>query len=421
MKKLILLTSFLYSSFSGYAQTYVGPVPAVSGGYGVWGNNEVVKDSVKSPLFPGRYVDVFHAKFVTTARPTIFFAHGFGGNQSDLYLALLRFLASKGYTVVFSPYQTVGNTIDDRYNTLWEGFVRAVETFPQYIDQTKVGFAGHSFGAGALFNMGQRAFVEEGWGSKGRFLFSMAPWYLYGITQTQLQNYPKDVKLLIQVYEDDAVNDHRIAVDAFNNVGIPNAEKDYVIVPTDAVAGYAYTADHSSPASRSGVYDAIDSWAIFRLIDALADYALNGKIAGKSTALGNGSLDQITMPSYQNYNMKTLRVTDNPQPLKPESFYSYPCSNILNPRKAFCGQTTPVSETFALETSVYPNPVSDRLEVLHFSPTPQTQMVIYNAMGQKIFQQAFTNEIMTGDWQPGIYTLILSEGVRSRSWRVLKL
>jgi predicted dienelactone hydrolase len=88
---------------------------------------------------------IFYPKGITSPRPTIFFSHPFGGEDKDYNIELYNFIAKKGYVVVFVPYRTVDISVDHRYQTLWEGFVKAATDYPNIIDTQKVGFMGHSF------------------------------------------------------------------------------------------------------------------------------------------------------------------------------------------------------------------------------------------------------------------------------------
>ncbi len=392
------------------AQTYQGPVPAPTSGYGSWGTNEVLVLSFSSPLYTGKNVEIFYPKNATTPRPTIFFSHAFGGEQSAFYIALLRFWASKGYAIVFSPYPTNGVDIPTRYNILWEGFKKAVANNKNLIDTTHVGFMGHSFGGGASFEMARRGFVDSSWGKNGKFIASFAPWYLFNITQTQLQNFPSDTKLLIQVYENDDINDHRMAIDAFNNIGIPAGEKDFIFVQTDQVADYTYSAEHGVPSSFN-VYDAFDSYIVFRLTEALADYAFTGNVAAKNVALGNGSAAQITMPTFNGYTMKPLMVRDTPFPTQPESFYQYACSGMTNPRRSYCAQiTTSTKEMGTDQIQIFPNPSRGQIQLSGIRAT-KTQVQFLNWNGQVVLEKTLFNDqtINIAGLPKGIYLLQLLE------------
>ena len=100
--------------------------------------------------------------------------------------------------------------------------------------------------------------------------------------------------------------------------------------------GYTYTAEHNLPSTKDA-YDAYDYYGIYRLLDAMIDYSFNGNLTGKNVALGNGSAEQVTMPSYNGQALSPLEVTDNPTPLYPQSKYLFPCGSVSNnPRIGNC-------------------------------------------------------------------------------------
>jgi hypothetical protein len=312
-----------------------GPISRPKSGFGSDGMFLVSKITFQSPLNPSRNVEIFYPTEINKPKPTLFFSHAFGGDNSDYYKGLLEFVAKKGYVIIFSPYPTNGVTVNDRYNILWESFKKAVTDYPNLIDKTRVGFLGHSFGGGASFGLAYKGFVDEGWGTNGRFIFAMAQWYSFQLTQSQLQNFPANTKLVTQVYDEDVVNDHRMAIDIFKNINIPDAEKDFIYVNRSTIGNYNYLADHGVPNTVSA-FDAYDYYAIYRILDALIDYSLNGNQNAKSIALGGGSTEQITMPSYNGQALTPLEVTDNPSPKYSQSKYEYPCSNSINPRSSNC-------------------------------------------------------------------------------------
>lgn len=312
-----------------------GPVSRPSSGYGADGSYTVAKVSFASPAYAGKIVEVFYPQGITSPRPVIFYSHPYGGEESSYNIGLYEFIAKKGYVVVFAPYPTTGVTVDQRYSTLWQSFTKAVANYPNIIDTTKVGFMGHSFGGGASFGLGYRGFVERGWGEKGRFIFAMAQWYAHQLTDSQLQHFPANTKLLTEVYDDDVTNDHRLAIDIFKHINIAAAEKDYILVKKTVLPGYTYTAEHNLPNTRTA-YDAYDYYVIYRLLDAMIDYSFNGNAAGKNVALGNGSAAQVTLPSYNGQALSPLQVTDNPSPLYPQSKYLFPCASTDNPRISNC-------------------------------------------------------------------------------------
>lgn len=312
-----------------------GPISRPHTGYGSDGNYTVAKITFPSPLYSGKNVEIFYPQGITSPRPTIFYSHPYGGEESAYNIGLYQFIAKKGYVVIFAPYPTTGVTVDERYNTLWQSFKKAVTDYPNIINTTKVGFMGHSFGGGASFALAHKAFIDEGWGENGRFIFAMAQWYSYQITQAELQSFPTNTKLITQVYDDDVTNDHRLAIDMFKNINISNSEKDFILIKKSILPNFIYTAEHNLPNTQTS-YDAYDYYGVYRLLDAMIDYSFNGNITAKNVALGNGSAEQITMPSYNGQTLSSLVVTDNPFPLYPQSKYTFQCSSSNNPRIANC-------------------------------------------------------------------------------------
>jgi hypothetical protein len=205
-------------------------------------------DTFRSPRWPSHDVSVFHPAGVNAPRPVIFFSHGFYATNPAPYMALIEHIVSRGYVLVYSPYPTgtENRGQGERYETLFAGFEEAVQRFPQYIDATQVGFMGHSFGGGATPAMAWRGLVNERWGEAGAFLFLMAPYYSYEITQQQLQQFPPQVQLIVQVYDDDSVCDHRMAKDILENINIPISEKDYIVLSSDLSHDYPLIAQHGA-------------------------------------------------------------------------------------------------------------------------------------------------------------------------------
>ncbi|MEN2401751.1 alpha/beta hydrolase [Flavobacterium sp. MC2016-06] len=312
-----------------------GPISRPASGYGADGTYTVAKITFPSPVYTGKNVEIFYPQGITSPKPTIFYSHPYGGEESAYNIGLYEFIAKKGYVVVFAPYPTTGVTVDDRYNTLWQSFKKAVTDYPNIIDTKQVGFMGHSFGGGASFSLAHKAFNEEGWGVNGRFIFAMAQWYAYQLSDSQLLDFPSNTKLITEVYDDDVTNDHRLAIDIFKNINIANSEKDFILIKKSVLPSFTYIADHSLPNTQTS-YDAYDYYGVYRLLDAMIDYSFNGNLSGKNVALGNGSAAQITMPSYNGQALEPLVVTDNPVALYPQSKYLFQCSSTNNPRISHC-------------------------------------------------------------------------------------
>ncbi|MBK8504812.1 MAG: alpha/beta hydrolase [Saprospiraceae bacterium] len=350
-------------------------------GYGSDGIYSMEVIRIGDPYFPGEKIEIFHPKGVEGPVPAIFFCHGYGGVFSNYVGGMLQFLVSKGYAVVFAPYPTLEGTIVEKYGILIAGLRLAARTYPDIIDTTRVGFVGHSFGGGAMFGIAYQCFSENEWGQDGRFLFSLAPWYAFELTQDQLTSFPPDTKLLMQVYDGDKVNDHRMAIDLFKNINIPGDQKDYLMVQSDTIGIDVYEADHGLPGTFQ-VFNALDYYALYRLLDALADYTFNGNEEGRVVALGHGEPAQISMP----IGLSPLVHSDQPEPLFDEDHYEFNCSALLNLRREYCSPLVAVREgSDKYGVVVTPNPFQSHITFTWPINTLATHLQIFNLMGQQVY------------------------------------
>ena len=287
-----------------------------AGDYGAPGPYTVVRQSLVNPdpNAPAP-VSVFIPSNATAQnpRPAVFFGHGFGGISYQFYEALLRQLASRGYVVVFSPYNSnLLTTHAARYNQLWSGFQAAVQQNAALIDTTRVGFAGHSYGAGATPEMARRG-VAAGWGANGLFLFVMAPWYNWGANMNEI---PAGAKLIVQVYWDDATNQHLIGQnDVWNRLPQITERKWQVIRASRTYcsldAGHSVTVTDGLGQS-DGVTNAYDAWGVWRRLDALADYTFTGSQTARAVAFGADASLGRWRGVFGSQPIAPLEATDTP-------------------------------------------------------------------------------------------------------------
>ncbi|WP_341904161.1 T9SS type A sorting domain-containing protein [Fluviicola taffensis] len=372
----------LFNSMAAFGQVYTGPIAKPTSGYGSEGTYTLAIESFTNPNFPTENIRIYYPSGITSSVPTLFYSHGYGGSDPLHVIGLLSFFAKKGYAIVFVPYQTNGVSINDRYVNLTAGFRKAARDYPTIIDTTRVGFLGHSFGGGATIGVSHTCFTENNWGQNGRFICPSAQWYSFNITQTELQTFPLDTKMLTFIYTTDSVNDHRMATEIFSNINIPSAEKDFIRVVPSTVSGYDYTTEHDMPTTYAA-FDALDYYAYYRLIDALCDYTFNGSLAGKDVALGNGSTNQITMPS----GMANLLQTDMPVAVFPESIYGFKCSVLANPRQEYCNSNLTLTEASLNDSQIFifPNPALSSFSVRY--PNQNFSLEILDGSGSKIYEK----------------------------------
>ena len=288
----------------------------LAGDYGSFGQFAVTRQTIPNPdKNAPAPISVFVPGNATEQHkvPVVFFAHGFGGVSYQFYEALLRQLASNGYIVVFSPYTaSIFTTHAARYNQLWNGFLTAARQYENIMDTSRVGFAGHSYGAGATPEMARRG-VAQGWGANGLFLFIMAAWYNWG---TNLQQIPASAKMVVQVYWDDETNEHLISQNDIWNKLPQISERKWQII-RESRSYCALRAGHGVPVTdglgkTSAVTDAYDYWGIWRRLHALSDYTFTGNQSARNVAFGVDSFMGRWIGAYGVRRISPLESYDSP-------------------------------------------------------------------------------------------------------------
>lgn len=323
MKKILFIFIFIASSTPlFYAQAQIPSCTQLktttlplAGEYGGFGRFFVTRLTAANPdANAPAPVSVFVPGNATVQNPVpvVFFAHGFGGSDYRFYEKMLEQLASSGYIVVFAPY-SIGTAFHAaRYNQIWSGFLAAVERYGGIMDTSRVGFAGHSYGAGATPDMARRG-IGQGWGTNGLFLFITAAWYNWG---TNLDQIPASAKMIVQVYWDDETNDHLISQNDIWNKLPQIAERKWQIIRASKTF-CALKADHSVPVTNGlgqteAVLDAYDYWGVWRRLHALADYTFAGNQAAKNVAFGVDSSMGRWRGVFGSRQISRLEATDRP-------------------------------------------------------------------------------------------------------------
>jgi pimeloyl-ACP methyl ester carboxylesterase len=337
---LIIFTGFFTLMASGqnlYPQLYDNS-NGITNCYGTWGNNNYVREATIDIANKGQ-ITFYHPDSAVTANPTIFFISGWG-QEYYIYDKFFKYLASLGYSVV-NIYNYNPGSIAVSYQNSLDMMQTTVNTYPDWIDTTKVGLMGHSYGGGATIWLGKQIFDANGlnWGSNGRLIMVFAPWLSFLVEDTDLQNYPAGVKLLmIQSYDDlhdggpNYNTDPRALRAVYELINIPDSEKDFITIFSDDDPNHTYTYNNTTYAYEAthyvcytgtslNPYDALDAYSSNRLADALLSYVFKGDAIAKNVALGNGSAVQKDMGV-----MPDLAVTDYYITTRPESVYQYKCS-----------------------------------------------------------------------------------------------
>ncbi len=225
-----------------------------------------------------RYADgaLYYPADINTDHPTpvVLFVPGWGSAAAEDYETLLRFIAGQGYTAVYvkDPAQYDAATILERFEEL----VQRDDVLP-YLDTTRFGVVGHSSGGGIAFRVAEH-FIQQGWGSQGRFVFAMAPWFAFGMSESAFHNLPSDLKVVLLQFGADNTTDPRIPLTIYSLLTtVPEANKDYAVLPG---------ADHFYPAGGRP-FDQMQG--VLRPLDALMALTFNREAAAYSPALENGN------------------------------------------------------------------------------------------------------------------------------------
>ncbi len=292
----------------------------ITSGPGADGPYAMKTVSVRNPSFRRKSVLVFLPEGASGKRPVIFFSHGYGPNRWQSYADLIRHVVSRGYILVYSTYPALFADNGERYKALRTGFEAAVQETGQHMDLSRVGFVGHSFGGGATPAMAFAGLVTNGWGGNGAFMMEMAPWYVYGISPGQWRKFPKSVLQVVQVYDNDTINDHRMAIDIYRSSIMP--KKYFFMVRSEHVGDCDIEAGHATPGRSRFLRQ--KQYGVFLPLDALADCAFTGSDAACHVL--------ATVGRRGDDGYRPLAAEADPRPDQPESHYKFPWNDKKNPR-----------------------------------------------------------------------------------------
>jgi hypothetical protein len=316
------------------------PNPVVSG-FGSDGPFGVRVYSVVNPAEPGSFSYLFTPSSPDSIRlPVLVLLHGYTGQERLFFEPYIAHVVSRGTAVIYPtfPILPVASSVQrvEQKIAIIKSGISAAAAVSRRLDTTRVGVQGQSFGGGMAPAIGWYLFREKGWGADGAFLYLTAPWYCHGISPQQLDAYPGHVKLVVMVFDDDAINDHQMAVDIFTHIGIPESGKKFVTLMSDSIDGLYMRADHFVPYGAYYIYgqeNLLDYYGVYRFGDALAAYLFEGDTQGRATALGSGDSAQCFMGRRMDGTpVRPCRVTGVPASLHAETDYFYPWDNSLNPR-----------------------------------------------------------------------------------------
>jgi dienelactone hydrolase len=295
-------------------------------------------DSIESPQWERRFVYLYRPAEASGRRPVVFLCPSYNAPHPQEYDRLIRHIVSRGFVVVFPAMRRVTFTRKQlaKYAMVYDGFETAVRRFASCIDSTRISLFGHGFGGGMAPSLGHDMMVKQGWGSNGAAFFIASPWYPYSADIRHLRTFPRQARLVVQVYADDYVNDPRIAGYLFDEIGLRDEDKDFMIVYGDAHGSCRLRADNDVPLSATafeGRDDALDYYGVFKIFDALMACAFGEERGAREVALGKGSPAQCFMGRWPDGTpVRPAVVTDTPaMHLPARLFYVNSWKSIRNP------------------------------------------------------------------------------------------
>ncbi len=299
--KIVLFVSILVSLFfSCKSDEVVDPVGKEFGKVGVHHVDTFTASNfnLSTVYYPSDIANM------SNKTPLIFFTSGWGNEPflSTKYDSLLRFIASHGYTVIYTDegQSTNPNIAIGRLETMIanqeSGFKDAILPF---IDFDKLGVIGHSAGGGTTLTTLSHF---SGYGNNGRFIMAFDPWYAFDMSADDIKGLPNNTNFVLLKFgvggnSTNDGTDARIPLTIYSLLeSIPNNHKDYQVYDLE-------NADHHYP---YGNLD--DIQGIAKPLDALLDYTfVEQSERTRIVALENGTDDpyangqgiQVVLDTYQ--------------------------------------------------------------------------------------------------------------------------
>lgn len=300
--------------------------------------NNIRIDSMAHPAWKNHNVYAFYPDSIRKPLPVVLFCHGIGADKPQIYGHLISTIVKCGWVVIYSPYKAsvAFSKPSACYRIIWSGISGGVTRWRSLIDTSRIGFIGHSYGGGAIPSLAYKALFENHWGAKSSFLFSMAPWYSHDITQEQLKSISGTTRLVIQIYEDERINDPRMALDIFTNIGIPAGHKWLTLLSHDTKMEKTFDIGHTTPEGNCESDMSVDDCDVFGIdpiVKALTSFASSKDTSAIEMELGSTTSpyqNQIIHEGAEKQRETVKRISSIP--LSPEICYVNFWHHAMNPR-----------------------------------------------------------------------------------------
>ncbi len=443
-KHTFTLALFIIAIFNTFSQNLYNELfdnsGGINAGYGSWGNYNYIRETPIDVPDKGT-ITFYHPAIASVQLPTLIFISGWGQTYQS-YDKYFKFVASLGYSVI-NIYNLHPGSINTSYPNSLDMIQQAVTTYFSWIDTSRIGLAGHSYGGGATVWLGYHLFDPDGlnWGTNGRFIMMFAPWYPFLIEDFQLQNYPVNVKLVVLQSQDDIHQgniyntDPRILRAMYQLINIPDRDKDYISVfsDNDILHQYSYNGNTFSYEANHYIvytdlvdglnnpYDKMDVYISNRLTHAMLSYVFEGDTLARNVILGNGTQEQINMD-----NLPDLAVTDYYVTTRSQSQFEYKCAADPNAWSStdiwklsnYCDDNDHDGHIDVLSTTnfdlkslrIYPVPATDFVVIRLDKPIKIDKLEIFDVSGKKLYENSDFQfqPIDISKWIAGIYYIKLS-------------
>ncbi len=227
-----------------------------------------------------------------TKTPLLFFISGWSNTTTaSTYDMIFRFIASRGYTVIYTQQGAVTNAshaIEGFTNFLNSADDLVQNTIVPNLDTTKIGVLGHSAGGGITLTV-LKHFSELGFGENGRLIMMYEPWFAFEMNEESIQGLPSNTNVILQQYgvrgnNDANGTDARIPLTLYALLtSISDEHKDYQVYNEGG------NIDHEYPYGTGTNYS--EKQGILKPLDALMYYTFenNQNEEARIEALENGS------------------------------------------------------------------------------------------------------------------------------------
>jgi dienelactone hydrolase len=300
--------------------------------------NPIITDTIRDPSSQRDRLYIIRPD-TKKQYPCVLFCPRFGSDNPSDYRGLIEHIVSKSVVVIFPIYEANTFTrrsveVGPKTDAIFSLVARATKNI---VDTTRIGFIGHSYGAGIIPAIASRIVYRTGWGNNGTFLYLMSPWYYPGTSLRTLENFPNSTDVIVQVFYDDNINDPRIGSYFFQMLKLPFNQKEFLVVPSPPNA-IRYKSDFQVPLSAEafgGSDDILDSAAIYKMVDSVFAGVFERNKSAHAFAFGTGSTRKIPLGNDSDTSFVMI-ATDYPKPYLSSRPY---INSWISPRNPFVDVT----------------------------------------------------------------------------------